>query len=124
MTTIDIQPAELLGRVKEMRDQGMRLVQMHCSNPSHFEVIYSFDRGYELTNLRVIMQERVELESVTDFYPGAFLYENEISELFGIRVRGMNIDYQGNLYQTGKKEAFTKASIEARAKAAAEGRVE
>ena len=31
-------------------------------------------------------------------YWNAFIYENEMHDLFGIQVRGMNIDFKGTLH--------------------------
>ena len=39
-------------------------------------------------------------------YWGAFIYENEMHDLFGIPVRGMNIDYKGTLIRTAVRYPF------------------
>ena len=41
-----------------------------------------------------------ELPSISPFYWSAFLYENEMHDLFGITVKGMALDFQGHLYTT------------------------
>ena len=113
MNYTEIGSGDLLATAKELREAGYRLVQMNCSNPSHFEVIYAFDKGLELKLYKIVMQERITLPSITDFFPGAFLYENEIFELFGVPFKGISIDYKGRLYASAMPEPFTKASMEA-----------
>ena len=49
--------------------------------------------------------------SISSLYWCAFLYENEMHDLFNVRVDGMTVDFHGHLYQTSVKYAFgsTKA---------------
>ena len=106
--TVPIAVEELLPRVKGLRDSGFRLVQIHCVQPSHWELNYSFDKGYRLVTLKIETAERPDLPSISDFYPSAFLYENEIHELYGIAVSGMSIDFKGHLYEGRQAEPFVK----------------
>ena len=46
------------------------------------ELTYSFDKDLELYNYRVILPEDGEIESITDSYFAAFVYENEIKRSF------------------------------------------
>ncbi len=57
-----------------------------------------FDKEYRFENLRLVLQEGGTLPSISAVYFGAFIYENEIHDLFGIMVTGMNIDFKGTLY--------------------------
>jgi ech hydrogenase subunit D len=41
-----------------------------------------------------------EVQSITCIYWNAFLYENEIHDLFGIPITNIAIDYRGTLYRT------------------------
>jgi ech hydrogenase subunit D len=40
-------------------------------------------------------------------YPGAFLYENEIHDLFGVTIRHIAVDYLGTLYRTALMTPFS-----------------
>jgi ech hydrogenase subunit D len=40
-------------------------------------------------------------------YQNAFLYENEIHDLFGVAVTNISIDYHGTLYRTSIKAPFS-----------------
>ena len=70
------------------------------------ELTYSFGKNLEFKNLRATAREGQIIPSISDICIGSFLYENEIHELFGVRIEGIVIDYKGTLYQTTKKRAF------------------
>jgi ech hydrogenase subunit D len=93
---------ELLERVQRMRVEGWRLAQVCCTRlTADQEVGYSFDREGRFVTLRVRLPlESPRLASISSFYWGAFLYENEMHDLFGIEVSGMAVDYHGQLYTT------------------------
>lgn len=97
---------ELLNMVTELSKQGYRLVQMGCTKLKYFELNYSFDKDLEFINLRLNILPEYEVNSITSIYEGAFLYENEIHDLFGVKFRHINIDYSGNLYKTTVKTPF------------------
>ena len=103
----------LLDKVSEMRKQGYRLVQIGATRlPEHVELTYSFDRESRLTNLRFqIPAAGARLPSISSIYWCAFLYENEIHDLFNVQVDGMAVDFHGHLYETTVKFPFgsTKA---------------
>jgi ech hydrogenase subunit D len=108
-----IDAATLLERVRAMRAQNARLVQI-CATalPDQFELTYSFDLDSRLASLRVMVpRENARVPSIHAIYGCAFLYENEMHDLFNILVEGMAVDFHGNLYNTAVKFAFgqTKA---------------
>jgi ech hydrogenase subunit D len=108
----EIPVAALLERVQRLRGEGYRLVHIACTRlVADQEVSYCFDRdGQSLETpdaaaLHGMLTVRVrlpmlnpELPSISPFYWGAFLYENEMHDLFGIVVKGMAVDFQGHLY--------------------------
>lgn len=104
----EIPLAALLERVQRMRAEGWRLVQASCTRlVADQEVNYSFDRGpasgstARLVTLRVrVPVHGAELPSISSFYWSAFLYENEMHDLFGVTVHGMAVDFKGKLYTT------------------------
>jgi ech hydrogenase subunit D len=103
----------LLERVGEMRKQGYRLVQIGATRlPEQVELTYSFDRENRLANLRFqVPAAGARLPSITSIYWCAFLYENELHDLFNVQVDGMAVDFHGHLYETSVKFPFgsTKA---------------
>ncbi len=96
---IEIQKGELIKKTEEFFLQGCRLVQMHCTKADKYELNYSFDKDYKMTTLRLNVTEDEEIPSVSGIYWGAFMYENEIRELFGVKFTGINVDFNGHLYK-------------------------
>ena len=93
----------LLPRVRELRGQGWRLVQIGATPLGEtVEINYTFDREGRLVNLRVTLpgEGAPRLPSITPVYACAFLYENELHDLFRIRVEGISVDYKGKFYRT------------------------
>jgi ech hydrogenase subunit D len=99
MVTID--KKELVGAAAELRATGYRLVQISCTTlADNYEINYSFDRDYRFKNLRLTVKTGEEVPSISCIYWSAFLYENEMHDLFGIPITNMVIDYRGTLYRT------------------------
>jgi ech hydrogenase subunit D len=107
-TIIDITIPELVGKVRECQAKGMRLVQICASRVADkLEVHYSFDLDYTFTSFRITLADtNTALPSVSGVYLPACLYENEIHDLFGIKVDGMAIDFKGNFYNKTMKAPF------------------
>lgn len=104
---VTIKASELLAKVAEYKMSGHRLVQICCTRTDVFEINYSFDKDYQFTNLRLILATSEEaIPSVSGIYWAAFLYENEMQDLFGVKVKGMVIDFAGNFYRTAIKRPF------------------
>jgi ech hydrogenase subunit D len=104
--------SDLVGMVAQFFAEGYRLVQIGCSTlPSAYELNYSFDKDYRFKNLRVTAAPGEEVPSISVIYPNAFLYENEIHDLFGVVIKNINIDYRGTLYRTAIKVPFSVENI-------------
>ncbi len=96
---VSIGPAVLKRYMKEAADEGCRLVQIHASRtPDGYQLIYSLAFGYRLTNLELIISEDTQVESVSGIYPAAQLYEQEMAELFGVKIVGIPEDPRVKLY--------------------------
>ena len=106
---IEITPDELLGEVMAMKNKKLRLSQICCAYSNEkIELSYSFanDETYEYINLRIVMDKEEEVCSITEFYPYAFLYENEMKELFGVKILMINMDYNHKLYRLKDETPF------------------
>jgi len=102
-----ISPQDLLADTLRLKNGGYRLVAISCTNKDGMELSYSFDKNYELLTLRfVLTEEEQEVESISVIYPYSFLYENEIKELFGVRIKDIAIDFEDSLYQIPVKTPF------------------
>ena len=99
---------ELPARVSALRAQDYRLVQIGATRlPEQFEINYSFDQPGQLLTLRVqapLADARVP--SISPSYWCAVLYENELHDLFNIRVDGLAVDFEGKFYRTTTPFAF------------------
>ena len=103
---------DLVGMVAQFFAEGYRLVQIGCSTlPSAYELNYSFDKDYRFKNLRITAAPGEEVPSISVIYPNAFLYENEIHDLFGVVIKNINIDYHGTLYRTAIKVPFSTENV-------------
>lgn len=98
----------LLDRVRAMRDQGYRLVQIGATNlGEQLELNYTFDRDRSMTNLRLqVPAVDGRIPSISSLYWCAFIYENEIHDLFKLNVEAMAVDFHGQFYRTAVQYAF------------------
>ncbi len=98
---VGIEKRDLVEMVASLRSSGYRLVQI-CSTTliDCYEMNYSFDKDRQFKNLRFSVRPGESVPSISLIYDNAFLYENEIHDLFGITIDHMVIDYKGTLYQT------------------------
>ena len=106
---VEITPDQLLGEVMIRKNQGLRLSQICCAYSNEkIELSYSFanDETNEYTNLRLVIDKETEVCSITEFYPYAFLYENEMKELFGVNIQMINLDYNQKLYRLKDETPF------------------
>ena len=101
-----IQPSELLAEALRLKNDGYRLVAITCTSKDGLEITYSFDKEYDFINLRLVVDSETEVESISSIYSYAFLYENEIKELFGANMKDMVIDFNNNLYKIPVKTPF------------------
>jgi ech hydrogenase subunit D len=107
--TREISHHELVQNCLQLKSENVRLVQICATRTDGgFELSYSFADGYKLLTLRANIEETDEISSISTVFPPAFLYENEMKDLFGIRIRLITVDYDGNLYRIQEKAPFGK----------------
>ena len=107
-TTVPIGVDELVARTAQMKKEGCRLVQIGCTKVGDdYEINYTFDKDFVMTTLRITVKQDTVVPSVSSVYFGAFVYENEIHDLYGITVAGINIDFGGHFYRTAIKSPFS-----------------
>ena len=97
---IPVSTGEFLMKVMEMKKDQYRLMQAHAvSIENGYELTYTFGTDYEWVTLRLVIDEHEEVPSITNIYEPAFLYENEMAELFGVTIRMISVDYHATLYR-------------------------
>ena len=93
--------SDLLPQVRALRERGARLITLTCLDVGGaFEVIYHFDIDLRMSHLSVQVPAGQRLPSITGEYFCAFLVENEISDLFGLQIDGLPVDYRRRLVLT------------------------
>ncbi len=108
-----VEKSGVLEEVARIAATGARLVQiLAVSTASGTEMTYSFANGFDFTNVRCEVAKGEALASITPVWRGAFLYENEIRDLFGVNIENISVDYKGNFYTVAKKEPFAVRSSE------------
>jgi hypothetical protein len=82
--------------------------------PGRFEMTWAFVRDGQFETIREEIVSDDPVPSISEFFGAAFLYENEIRELFGINVTGIGLDLKGQLYKTATRVPFSHAAVKAR----------
>ena len=99
--------ADFVPEVLRFKMDGWRVVQICAARlPEGYELSYSFGKGYDMRTLRLTVGENEKIPSITQIYPGAFLQENEMAELFGVQVADIRQDYHHKLYRIEKETPF------------------
>lgn len=112
LETVDI--PTLYKIMLEKQRAGYRLAQI-CATAYEGgnELIYSVVDNYTFENYKVIVPIDEEINTISDFFPSAMLYENEMKELFDVKIKSINPDYNNKLYRITKKAPFKKEVKEA-----------
>ncbi|MDE5984840.1 MAG: NADH-quinone oxidoreductase subunit C [Eubacterium sp.] len=112
LETVDI--PTLYKIMLEKQRAGYRLAQI-CATAfeGYNEVIYSVVDGYKFENYKTIVPIDTEINTISDFFPSAMLYENEMKELFDVKIKSINPDYDNKLYRIAVNAPFKKEVKEA-----------
>ncbi len=107
--------------VAKLKQDGYRLVMINATSvvgENAVDLAWSFERGGAYEHLRERVPAADEVPSIQASYPYAFLYENEIVELFGVKIVGLLVDFKGQLFQSSTKVPMAPSAIRARLEAA------
>lgn len=92
----DVTRESLVDQVEKLLDEGFRFVTISCTSlPAHFDLVYHFDRSYHLEHLRLKLSPDQPLPSVSRICSPALVIENELKDLFGLRVDDLLVDFGG-----------------------------
>lgn len=105
LTSID----GILPLARQRKEEGWRFVQLMAVNTEEgIDLIYSFMKDGVLQNNKV---ERVNkgdiIPSITGEFLAAFVFENEVHDLFGVDIEGIAIDFGGTFYALAQSEPMT-----------------
>ncbi|MDO4552967.1 MAG: NADH-quinone oxidoreductase subunit C, partial [Bacillota bacterium] len=100
----DIAPAQLIDQVKTLKEQGCRLVQMCCTKVEEgFLLLYTFEQEGGALSLKMVIPEEEEIQSISGVYWPAFIYENEMQDLFGVKIKHIVLNYGGHFFKVSQK---------------------
>jgi ech hydrogenase subunit D len=96
-----IEASALLARIADIKSSGYRLGQACATKVEDgVEILYSFEKDETLKNLKVRLDDRnPEIQSISGIYWSAFIYENEMHDLFGVTFRNLALDYGGHFFK-------------------------
>lgn len=107
-TILPVSIGEVVPKAEQAKKDGQRLVLVSCTKIEDiFEIIYTYEKNLRLTNYRITVRQDDEIPSISGIYWGSFVYENEIHDLYGLTVKGINIDFKGTFYKTSVKHPFS-----------------
>ncbi len=97
---ISVTMERLIPETTRLKNEGHRLVTLTCSvlPEEGWQIIYTFDRDYEMVHLSLNVPRGREVPSLSSVFWAAFLVENEIQDLFGLRFSALIINYQRTFY--------------------------
>lgn len=100
---------ELIDTSLKYANSGYRLVQIHCTKtPTEMFLIYTYEnQDLHCENVKVNVQVGDSVPSLSKIFHPAFLYENEIHDLYGVKFTGMLVDFKGTFYETAVKQPFS-----------------
>lgn len=112
---------EFMSEAEALARSGWRLALINATAvpPAGFEegpvdLSWTFELRGRLLTLRQQVAAGETVPSLSGCFGAAFLYENEIRELFGVDFTGLSPDYRGELYRTSTKVPFSGRAIKAR----------
>lgn len=102
--------ADIQAKAAEFARSGARLVCITCTSLAEaFEVTYTFDKEYKPSHVRItVPRNDPTIPSITPSYFAAFTYENELQDLFGMKVEGLALDFKGNFYRKAAQAPFAE----------------
>lgn len=114
MEIIPVSPAGIEKIAADMKAEGRRLVVITCTAAAEeYDLTYSFARENDLRHYRMTVPEGTVIPSIGASYGGAFVYENEIHDLYGFTFTDMTIDFGGTFIRTSVPYPFKKKEMPA-----------
>ena len=108
-----IDKEDLLFVIMKKKNDNWRLGQICCSLVNDiYEVSYSFCKDYELEHYRLEIPRDEGVPSISRVYKSAIFYENEMRELFGLKVAYIKEDMHNTLYRIDAVTPFADEAKE------------
>jgi len=96
---VNISKGELVSFAQEMFNTKHRFITTTCvdNKDGTNDLIYHFDKEKVIKNVKLTINREETIPSISGIYFCAILVENEMQELFGIKIKGIVVDYGGHL---------------------------
>ncbi len=102
-----VKAEEVIDEAQRLKHDGFHLMQQCATRTADgYELVYSFGKALDVTQLKIVLAEDQSVNSISSVFPCAFLYENEIHDLFGVDIQMISLDYQGAFYRTAIETPF------------------
>ena len=87
------------------RGDNLPIDQLCTRVEEGYELTYTFDKDYFMYHLRCLVPVYRSVMSITGQYWYAFVWENEIHDLFGLKIDFIerDVDYGGHFYHLAEK---------------------
>lgn len=97
-------PGDIPALAESLKAEGYRMAQIcGVTKQGCTEVIYTFDKDFDVRNFKVDIPFGTQVKSITPWYWAAFVYENEIHDLFDVEFTDSKLDYKGNFFRMSQK---------------------
>lgn len=101
----EISKEKLLDEVQKIKGEGYRFVTASCVDMgSEFIIYYHFDQDNKMKHLKITSKKDEDIPSISRVYLAGALVENEMKDLFGVKLTDLAIDYGGKFLITGDVE--------------------
>ena len=104
--------------IRVIEKDGLLREVMAMNKDGKYELSYSFsdDETLDYETLRVVCDLADRIPSIHDFYSCASFYENEMRELFGVKIELIEPDYHNKLYRIKAETPFLPEDAKAEQK--------
>ncbi|MBM3291174.1 hypothetical protein FJY84_00685 [Candidatus Bathyarchaeota archaeon] len=89
-------PSEISLVINELKSQNVRFLTITALDQDEsIELVYHFEKGIDVINLHLKSLKKDVIPSITSVFPAAFIAENELQDLFKLKISGINVDLGG-----------------------------
>lgn len=102
---VNITIDKLFAETQKLADSGYRFIIADVfESEDNFELIYEFGKDYDATTLRLTVAKGTEIPSISPIFFNALLVENENQDIYGLKYKGLVVDFGGRLYMSQEVE--------------------
>lgn len=117
---------DLHKKAQAKHESAWRYVQtLAVKTDKGVDLVYSFMKDGKMDNLKVqAVTEKDQVDSISDIFIEAFVWENEIHDLWNVSFKNIAIDFEGSFYNVAVDAPMTIVSPEALARKEKQKKIE